>query len=93
MNTLNKMRARVSGMRECHEVGRIIQDYLDSELDPADATRVARHLEACRRCGMEASAYSRIKQSLARVGREGRVHPEDELSIERLRRFAAELST
>jgi predicted anti-sigma-YlaC factor YlaD len=92
VNALNKMRTRVSGMWECHEVGRIIQDYLDEDLDSVDASRVARHLEACRRCGMEASAYSRIKESLARVGREGRVHPEDELSIERLRRFAAELS-
>jgi hypothetical protein len=40
---------------------------------------------------MEASAYRRIKDSLARVGREGLVHPEDALSIERLRRFADSL--
>jgi anti-sigma factor RsiW len=79
-------------MWECHEVGRIIQDYLDEELDPAAAERVAQHLDACRRCGMEATTYARIKESLARIGREGRVHTEDELSIERLRRFAAELS-
>lgn len=88
MSALGRMRQRVVGMRTCHEVGRILQSYLDEELDQARVKKVAAHLEHCRHCGMEAGAYARIKQSLARVARQGLVHPEDQLSIERLRRFA-----
>jgi anti-sigma factor RsiW len=88
MSAIGRMRERVVGMRTCHEVGRILQDYLDEELDQDRVKKVASHLEHCRRCGMEADAYARIKESLARVARQGLVHPEDQLSIERLRRFA-----
>jgi predicted anti-sigma-YlaC factor YlaD len=91
MKTLGRMRERVAEMRTCREVGRILQEYLDENLDSANVAKVSAHLEHCRRCGMEADAYTRIKDSLARIGREGRVHPEDQLSIERLRRFADEL--
>lgn len=88
MSTLGRMRERVVGMRTCHEVGSVLQRYLDEELDQARVKKVAAHLEHCPRCGMEADAYARIKGSLARVARQGLVHPEDQLSIERLRRFA-----
>jgi anti-sigma factor RsiW len=88
MSTIGRLRERVVGMRTCHDVGRVLQSYLDDELDPARVKKVAAHLEQCRRCGMEADTYARIKESLARVARDGLVHPEDQLSIERLRRFA-----
>lgn len=93
MRTLHRMRNQVAEMRTCHEVGRILQTYLDGELDQSRVGKVTAHLEHCRRCGMEAGAYTRIKDSLARVGRDGLVHPEDQLSIERLRRFAGSLRT
>lgn len=87
------MRDRVVERRTCHEVGRVLQTYLDGELDQSSVAKVAAHLEHCRRCGMEANTYARIKGALTRVGREGWIHPEDRLSIERLRRFADGLRT
>jgi predicted anti-sigma-YlaC factor YlaD len=87
MSAVGRMRECVVGMRTCHEVGRVLQRYLDEELDQARVKKAASHLEHCRRCKMEADTYARIKQSLARVARQGLVHPEDQLLIERLRRF------
>jgi predicted anti-sigma-YlaC factor YlaD len=91
VRTLTQLRDRFVEMQSCREVGRILQGYLDGDLDEARVAKVTEHLEHCRRCGMEADAYARIKESLARVGREGLIHPEDRLSIERLRRFADSL--
>ena len=88
MSAVARMRGWVAEMKSCHEVGQRLQTYLDGDLDPDQVAKVVAHLEHCRRCGMEADAYSRIKQSLQRVARQGVVHPEDRLSIERLRRFA-----
>ena len=93
MRTLDRMRDRVVEMRTCREVGRILQTYLDGELDQSKAAKVTAHLEHCRRCGMEADTFARIRDSLARVGRDGLIYPEDQLSIERLRRFADSLRT
>ena len=64
------------------------QGYLDGELDDADAPLVQAHLDACRRCGLEASAYDRIKAALAQPMPE-EVDPE---AIERLRSFGERLS-
>jgi anti-sigma factor RsiW len=52
----------------CMQVGRRLQRYLDDDLDDLTARRIMRHLEDCRRCGMEATAYTEIKASLARRG-------------------------
>lgn len=92
MKTFGEMRTRMVGMRTCREVGRVLQTYLDGDLEPSQVGKVAAHLEHCRRCGMDAATYIRIKDSLARVGRDGLIHPEDRLSVERLRRFADSLS-
>jgi predicted anti-sigma-YlaC factor YlaD len=91
MSTVGRLRDRMVGMRTCHEVGRVLQSYLDDEVDQARVKKVAAHLQHCLRCGMEADTYARIKESLVRVSRQGLVHPEDQLSIERLRRFANSL--
>jgi anti-sigma factor (TIGR02949 family) len=69
-------------MADCHEVGRVLQAYLDGEVDEATARRVAPHLDACRRCGLEAEVYENIKTALA--SHAPRVDP---ATIERLRRF------
>lgn len=80
---------RMRGSRDeasCHEVARVLQSYLDGNVDELTARRVARHLEICRRCGLEAETYTRIKESLAR---RGGVDPE---AVERLRAFGARLA-
>lgn len=46
----------------CREMSRTLQAYLDGHVDEVTARRVARHLEACRRCGLEAEVYTRIKE-------------------------------
>ena len=71
----------------CPEVGRFLQRYLDDELhDDADSEMLAQHLELCRRCGLEADTYAKIKTALA--SRRAEVPPE---SIERLRAFGERL--
>lgn len=71
----------------CPEVARLLQRYLDGEIDDLRAQRISRHLEDCRRCGMKAETYSAIKRSL----REKRPSvPAD--AIERLRAFGEHLA-
>jgi anti-sigma factor RsiW len=74
-------------------VGRILRTYLDGELNEARVVMVTAHLEHCRRRGKVVDTYERIKESLARVAQQGLIHPMDQLSIERLRRFADTLRT
>jgi anti-sigma factor RsiW len=76
-----------SATANCLEVAKVLQAYLDGHTDDITTRRVARHLEACRRCGLEARAYREIKAALAR-----RVPVVDELALERLRAFATNLS-
>ena len=71
----------------CKEVGRVLQSYLDGELDELLARRVARHLEVCRRCGMSAETYAEIKRALRRSA--GSL-PED--AVGRLRAFGEQLA-
>lgn len=70
----------------CRQVGKILQRFLDSELDEMTTDKVAEHLEDCRRCGMAADVYLEIKASL---GRHAPVVPEDALS--RLEEFSRDL--
>ncbi|MEU9069841.1 zf-HC2 domain-containing protein [Streptomyces sp. NPDC048109] len=69
----------------CLQVGRLLQSYLDGETDEVTARRVAKHLEDCRRCGLEASVYQEIHNALAR-----RAEP-DGRAVERLQAFGASL--
>lgn len=73
-------------MASCLQVMRVLQSYLDGHTDEVTARRVANHLEACRRCGMEASIYREMKAALARQG-----NHVDEESLERLRAFSSTL--
>ncbi len=72
---------------ECHEVARVLQTYLDDELDRTTARKVASHLDDCHRCGLEAETYRELKQRL--TGLAPRVEPE---AVDRLREFVEELS-
>ncbi len=58
----------LGGGREasCRQVMRVLQAFLDGHADEQTALRVARHLEDCRRCGLEASVYRDIKNALRR---------------------------
>jgi anti-sigma factor RsiW len=80
-------RSHDSAMARCREVTKVLQTYLDGQTDDITTQRVAHHLEACRRCGLEARTYREIKAALAR-----RVPVVDELALERLRAFANNLT-
>ena len=85
-NDMLDMFRRKGGAR-CVEVGRLIQSYLDGALD-ADATaKVAQHLDACRRCGLTADDYRRLKSALNEAAMPLPAEP-----LQRLRAFADELA-
>lgn len=71
----------------CREVGKVLQSYLDGELDEVLARRVTRHLEMCRRCGMSAETYVAIKRALRRSAGSP---PQD--ALDRLRAFGEQLA-
>jgi len=68
----------LSEMARCYRTSRALQRYLDGEADELTATRIAEHLEECRRCGLQATTYRAIKRAL-------RGHDVDELALRRLR--------
>lgn len=71
----------------CHEVGKVLQRYLDDHVDELTAEKVAEHLEDCRRCGLELTVYTEIKASLARQSPQV-----PETALDRLRRFGEQLT-
>lgn len=81
------IRRRRSGREAtCAEVVAVLQTYLDGQVDDLTARRVRRHLDRCRRCGLEAETYQAIKEALARRG-----SPIDPLALERLKAFGEAL--
>lgn len=78
---------RPPGGLTCAELGELLQRYLDEDVETDVADRIDAHLEACRRCGLEAETYRRIKASLA--SRRIEVPAE---SLDRLRRFGEQLA-
>lgn len=78
--------ATVSRVR-CMQTMRLLQSYLDGNLDELEARRVAAHLEDCRRCGLEISVYREIKGALRRH------EPSVEtVTLQRLRHFSRHLA-
>lgn len=71
----------------CAEVAQVLQSYLDSQLDDLSARRVRRHLEKCRRCGLESETYQAIKNAIA--ARAERIDP---VALDRLRQFGERLA-
>jgi anti-sigma factor RsiW len=72
---------------ECHEVGAVLQSYLDGELGPQDAELVAEHLEHCERCEIEATTVTRVVHAIRRQ------RPDLESdALTRLHRFVDELT-
>ena len=75
------------GMLSCRQVGKVLQSFLDGELDEMTAEKVEMHLDMCRRCGMESDVYRQIKESLAHA--QGDV---PEIALRRLRHFGQQLA-
>lgn len=78
---------------DCYRVAKVLQAYLDGEVDAVTAEDVADHLEHCRLCGLEAGTYRAIKaaiasgaQSTARTG-----VPVDPAVLQRLQAFTVAL--
>ena len=82
-----KLLGRTHGGLTCHQVGEILQQYLDGHIDSERADRIEIHLEECRRCGLEAETYERIKVTLAAQRPE---IPAE--AIDRLRAFGEQLA-
>lgn len=80
------LRRRREAPLDCREVARVLESYLDADLDDAIASRIAEHLEQCRRCGLEAATYLEIRRCL--IGRTPALTDE---SLARLRDFADRL--
>lgn len=72
----------------CPEVGRLMQRFLDGELDDDVLVRsLAAHLDVCPPCGHEAEVYRAIKEALER----GRP-PVDREVVDRLHAFGRRLA-
>ena len=71
----------------CQQVARVLQSFLDQEVDQDTVEQIGEHLEQCRRCGMEVAVYREIKDSLARAA-----PAIPELTLRRLRHFGEELA-
>lgn len=60
--------SRIRDYVECMRVRPLLQSYLDGELDDErGAAMVARHLEACRRCGRAKDSIETVKSHVARL--------------------------
>lgn len=87
MSLFSRIRRRRLAMQmSCAEVGAVLQQYLDGELDATTSPLVEAHLELCRRCGLEASIYTDVKQALAQQGQL------PEASVRRLREFGERIA-
>ncbi len=78
---------RRRGGLTCLQSARIVQRYLDAELDDRSSALVEGHLEACHRCGLDARAYREIKAALRQ--RSQAPPPEQ---VHRLAAFVADLA-
>ena len=85
--TMKLFGRKPKGSMNCHQVGAVLQEFLDGDIDEERARRIEEHLEECRRCGLEAETYERIKSTLAAQRPDV---PEE--SVERLREFGERLA-
>lgn len=80
---LHSVRDRIACMR----IRPLLQPFVDGELDDAQRRRVARHLEACRRCGLAAATFEALTQRLHDFD-----GPVDGDAVTRLERFVEDLT-
>jgi len=65
------LRQRMLGddaVASCLATRRELQRFLDGETDPAPTARVARHLDACRACGLQARPTATSRPVCAAAG-------------------------
>ncbi len=89
MTMCTRMAMRLMGRKDeasCAEVAAHLQAYLDGRTGSEQVRRIEKHLEYCRRCGLEARTYQEIKSALARRG--GPVDPD---AVRRLTAFGEAL--
>ncbi len=87
MNSVDRFKSKVSEMATCRRVGKLLQSYLDGEVDLARVELISRHLETCLKCGMNYETYSHIKHALKQGNYKNGLFHEDALALERLKRF------
>ncbi len=51
---------------DCHEVGRVLQAFLDGELGPEDGELVTAHLAVCDRCDIESRTVLAVRDAIRR---------------------------
>lgn len=78
---------RLRDHRECRRVRPLLQRFVDGTLDGPQRREVVRHLEACRRCGLETATYAALVDRL-----QGIDQPRDADAIARLESFVDELA-
>jgi anti-sigma factor (TIGR02949 family) len=71
----------------CREVGKVLQSYLDNDVEEDFAEKIAAHLEACKDCGLEVETYRQIKTSLA-----SKMPEVEPAALERLKAFGNQLT-
>jgi len=86
------VREMITMQVRCHSAARELQAYLDGEADAGSSRMVAAHLEECRRCGLEGSAFAAIKAAIGSGRDAGQPVEMDPLVLARLERFASGLS-
>jgi anti-sigma factor RsiW len=65
----------------------LLQPFIDGSLDGPQRRQVVRHLEACRRCGLDTATYAALIDRL-----QGIDQPRDADAIARLESFVHELA-
>lgn len=71
---------------DCKAVARLVQAFLDGEVDDPRAVEIADHLDECLACGLEADAYRWLKAAVAGIAR-----ADDPRQLERVHAFAEAL--
>ncbi|MDH3301115.1 MAG: zf-HC2 domain-containing protein [Acidimicrobiia bacterium] len=85
---MRRLLDRLRGTMSCGDVLKVIQSYIDGEINATTARRVAAHLEQCDPCADEEYIYGQIKASLAR-----RRHKVDMDVLDQLMSFGERLKT
>lgn len=72
---------------DCKQVGKLLQEYLDDQLNEAVRAKMQTHLMMCADCGLEYTTFLQLKHALA--DRRNAL-PED--AIRRLQQFSTKLA-
>lgn len=83
-----RFRRPAPDMATCREAMKHLQSYLDGEVrDEVTSRRIARHLDVCMDCGLQAESVAELKRSLRRLDR-----GVDPWTLGRLRSFVGSLT-